>query len=106
METLENIMTSEPKRIQRCRSKGWKMPQNAIYVGRPTIWGNPWTLGECYGDRTLTTHRYGRMLDEMPHEQLLDLIRPLVRHDLACWCRLDQPCHADHLLFALRMNFQ
>jgi hypothetical protein len=23
------------KRIQRSRSKGWKMPANAIYVGRP-----------------------------------------------------------------------
>lgn len=29
------------KRIQRKRSKGWKMPDNTIYVGRPTKWGNP-----------------------------------------------------------------
>jgi hypothetical protein len=30
-----------PKRIQRKRTKGWKMPDGAVYVGRPTIWGNP-----------------------------------------------------------------
>jgi hypothetical protein len=34
-----------PKRIQRKRIKGWRMPENAVYVGRPTRWGNPfpWT---------------------------------------------------------------
>ena len=30
-----------PKRIQRQRTKGWRMPEGAIYVGRPTVWGNP-----------------------------------------------------------------
>ena len=30
-----------PDRIQRKRTKDWKMPVNAIYVGRPTRWGNP-----------------------------------------------------------------
>jgi hypothetical protein len=25
-------------------------------------------------------------------------LRPLRGHDLACWCALDQPCHADILL--------
>ena len=29
------------KRIQRKRTKGWKMPENTVYVGRPTKWGNP-----------------------------------------------------------------
>lgn len=33
-------MTS-PIRIQRKRTKGWRMPENTIYVGRPTKWGNP-----------------------------------------------------------------
>lgn len=32
------------KRIQRKRTKGWKMPENTIYVGRPTKWGNPFRL--------------------------------------------------------------
>lgn len=30
-----------PERIQRKRTKGWRMPEGAIYVGRPTKWGNP-----------------------------------------------------------------
>lgn len=30
-----------PKRIQRKRLKNWRSPPNTIYVGRPTVWGNP-----------------------------------------------------------------
>lgn len=33
-----------PVRLQRKRTKGWRMPEGAVYVGRPTIWGNPWYL--------------------------------------------------------------
>lgn len=33
-----------PARIQRRRTKGWRMPAGAIYVGRPTRWGNPWRV--------------------------------------------------------------
>lgn len=33
-----------PERIQRRRVKGWKMPENAVYVGRPTKWGNPFSV--------------------------------------------------------------
>jgi Domain of unknown function (DUF4326) len=36
-------MTS-PRRIQRQRTKGWRMPAGAIYVGRPSPWGNPWPI--------------------------------------------------------------
>lgn len=35
---------AEPRRIQRRRTKGWRMPPGAIYVGRPTRWGNPFLL--------------------------------------------------------------
>lgn len=35
-----------PRRIQRRRTKGWTMPPGAIYVGRPTKWGNPFVVGE------------------------------------------------------------
>jgi hypothetical protein len=31
-------------------------------------------------------------------EQLLNDLSRLRGHDLACWCPLDQPCHADVLL--------
>jgi len=34
-----------PKRIQRRRTPGWRQPANAMYVGRPTKWGNPYSIG-------------------------------------------------------------
>ena len=39
---------SNPKRIQRKRTKGWRMPDNTVYVGRGSKWGNPFTVKE-YG---------------------------------------------------------
>ena len=37
---------SAPKRIQRRRTKGWRMPEGAVYVGRGSKWGNPLMLGK------------------------------------------------------------
>ncbi|MCA1570868.1 MAG: DUF4326 domain-containing protein [Chloroflexi bacterium] len=34
------------KRIQRQRTKGWRMPTGAIYVGRPSPWGNPFAWND------------------------------------------------------------
>lgn len=34
-----------PERIQRLRTAGWRMPPGAVYVGRPTRWGNPFVVG-------------------------------------------------------------
>lgn len=33
-----------PERIQRRRTVGWRMPKGAVYVGRPTRWGNPYAV--------------------------------------------------------------
>lgn len=33
-----------PNRIQRERTTGWRMPEGAVYVGRPTKWGNPFRV--------------------------------------------------------------
>jgi hypothetical protein len=35
------MMPRRPRRLQRKRTKGWRMPEGAVYVGRPTVWGNP-----------------------------------------------------------------
>jgi hypothetical protein len=102
-----------PKRIQRKRVKGWKMPPNAVYVGRPTEFGNPFPV-DVYGiEGALELYRewlYGRMsareMSELSHYgdlSLGNLRRRVLPHlvrgkDLACWCALDQPCHADILL--------
>lgn len=37
-----------PKRIQRKRSRGWRMPEGAVIVSRPTKWGNPFKVGGEY----------------------------------------------------------
>src|SRR4051794_13001270 len=92
---------SKPKRIQRSRAKGWKMPANAIYVGRPTVWGNPYVVGsELMNGETLTAEKavalYEQHLAENFSER--DIRHCLYDKDLACWCALDQPCHADVLL--------
>ena len=34
-----------PERLQRQRTKGWRMPPDTVYVGRPTKWGNPYSVG-------------------------------------------------------------
>lgn len=36
-----------PKRIQRQRSAGWRIPEGAVYVGRPSRYGNPYVVGEA-----------------------------------------------------------
>jgi hypothetical protein len=39
-----------PERIQRKRTKGWKKPEGAVYVGRGSRYGNPFKIGA--GHRT------------------------------------------------------
>src|SRR6476660_4963299 len=92
---------SRRKRIQRSRAKGWKMPANAIYVGRPTVWGNPYVVGsELMNGETLNAEKavalYEQHLADNFNER--DIRHCLRGKDLACWCALDQPCHADVLL--------
>ena len=35
----------KPKRIQRKRTKGWRMPENTVYVGRPSKFRNMCRVG-------------------------------------------------------------
>lgn len=85
-----------PVRIQRRRTKGWKMPEGAMSVTRPGKWGNPFTVAE-YGARLAVFNFRQRMRN-------LKLVAPerfeeLRGKDLACWCRLDaEYFHADVLL--------
>jgi hypothetical protein len=95
-----------PQRIQRKRTRGWRMPEGAVYVGRPSKWGNPYTAPSCPRSEAVALFR--DMLDRAPlgnghwgrvGETVQETIRrELVGKDLACWCPLDQPCHADVLL--------
>lgn len=87
-----------PQRIQRRRVKGWKMPAGAVYVGRPTKWGNPFKIGPSDNDAAVVM--YERWLTITPEgRQIIAAVKRELRgKDLACWCRLDQECHADVLL--------
>jgi len=86
-----------PKRIQRKRTKGWKMPEGAVYVGRPTKWGNPHSLQD-HPDREQIVKRFRSYCGPENGVFAQEIRRELRGKDLACWCPLDQPCHADVLL--------
>ena len=121
-------MTSNPQerpiRVQLSRAKGWRMPPNTVSVARPTIWGNPhyvsrWRDAEtCVAlfrdtvrgvwNPTTSDHlpdawrkgaydEHQRWLAKFGGHPLRDL-HFLRGKNLACWCALDQPCHADVLL--------
>ncbi len=107
-----------PERIQLRRTRGWRKPEGAIVVSRPTKWGNPWVAHvhdiRCDPDlincpiwnadsREDATTKYRHCLlypiIHQPHvPDIDDIVAELRGHDLACWCPLDQSCHADVLL--------
>jgi hypothetical protein len=89
-----------PKRIQRKRVRGWKMPKDAVYVGRPTKYGNPYRM-EIDGSREEVVAKYRVWLAEKLEENP-NFLDPLKGKDLACWCPLNKPCHADVILEYLK----
>ena len=110
-----------PIRIQRRRTKGWRMPDGAVYVGRPSGWGNPYRVVlvrrsgpfDVVGAMGFVAQTTGReQAAEIAVKRFTyavdmgwhglptpaEIRAKLAGRDLACWCRLDQPCHADVLL--------
>jgi hypothetical protein len=113
------------ERIQLRRTKGWRLPTNARSVARPGYYGNPYKPGDVYligdllpfplptkrtwegpcGDANLHAMRcadveqavawYRQWASVALEPRAVQLLRGL---DLACWCPLDCPCHADVLL--------
>lgn len=73
------------------------MPANTVYVGRPTVWGNPFHVGK-QGAAAECVRAYERWLMTQMPQLLLDIRQELRGKNLCCWCPLDQPCHADVLL--------
>lgn len=102
---------TSPRRVQLSRKKGWRMPENTVKVtrGRGMRYGNPFSIGngpmhreavdaagavgffrDMLGDAEL------RAAASYPPDQ--EIRRELRGKNLACWCALNQPCHADVLL--------
>ena len=108
-----------PERIQRRRVKGWRMPEGAVYVGRPSKWGNPYRADDYpkyplrqYPDGEwreaedmrripdATLHRWavvdfraavvdGRAGWVHGYPYVDEIRAELAGRDLACWCPLE-----------------
>ena len=92
------------KRIQLRRSRGWKMPPGALKVDRTTKWGNPFTVA-VFGSAAVAVAQHGRWLrgeiaapDGAAPPSTEASRAGLSGPDLACWCPLGGPCHAELLL--------
>ena len=113
----------QPRRIQRQRTRGWRAPEHATYVGRPTRFGNPFRIVPAasrrggpldmwavqYQGRTLArfddkaaaradaTDRYARWIREPEQADTLRLFRALLHgRNLTCWCPEPAPGEPDH----------
>lgn len=107
-----------PKRLTRSRKKGSKTPEGARYVGRPTLFGNPFTIDRFGHTRCVILHKawlkgeLGALtlenlgycpkeieaLDRL-RERVLTNLHQLDGVDLTCWCPQSSDwCHATTLL--------
>lgn len=92
-------MVSQPRRIQLSRKKGWRLPPNTLNVARPSRYGNPHRIGFC--PVCGVTHTRDEAVEEFEAElsQLSANHFEVMRgKNLACWCKLNERCHADVLL--------
>ncbi len=81
------------------------MSENTVYVGRPSKWGNyyPTKWGKYFepdmdNGRQLAVDAYQEWVLALIHLGNFPDLEELRGKDLACYCRLGQPCHADVLL--------
>jgi hypothetical protein len=105
-----------PKRIQLSRRKGWRKPDGAVVVSRPSLFGNPfpWHKAREAGYRgtdeelkefavsvfrewLTANERHGHGQEER-RQKVLAALPSLRGKDLCCWCKPGSACHADELL--------
>jgi hypothetical protein len=107
-------MNSAPVRIQLRRTKGWRMPENTIKVDRSTKWGNPFTPTMVLASQSRAGLKQGEPIEaagaveafrtlmkvklRREPETTRELLEQLRGRNLACWCKVGEPCHADVLL--------
>ena len=106
----------KPHRIQLKRERGWKIPPNTLKVDRSTKFGNPFSADQYGRERAVELHRAwltGEMLEAAIKASYPSIIaKHLISRrlgvmqslsavrgrNLACWCPLQAPCHADLLI--------
>jgi hypothetical protein len=112
------------KRVQRKRTKGYKLPENTKCVNRGTKWGNPYKVlfedgcwcvkdddgnywGKPYDNKDDASRKavecYSGWVDGQIGLKKLDL-NELRGKNLACFCSISSPCHADYLLELMIKN--
>lgn len=85
-----------PKRIQMTRQRPWRADYpDAVIVARPSKWGNPFRIRKDR-DAARAVAMFRELLES--DQRARARVAELAGRDLACWCRLDQACHADVLL--------
>lgn len=100
----------KPQRLQRKRTKGYRLPEGTICVTRGTKWGNPYKPGStqwCPGqgrilvrDKEHAVELYRRnVCDPVAGAIFRQTVRQELRgKNLACYCKPGAVCHADVLL--------
>lgn len=75
------------------------MPANTVKVDRSTHWGNPFRPTKSMPVEK-TIEKFGEWIVYDPAGRRLarEAAEELRGKNLACWCHLDHPCHADILL--------
>jgi hypothetical protein len=86
------------------------MPENTVIVDRSTRWGNPFIVnpkakpGSYSGGMYIAVPTLEDAIEcfreaVMQREHFVATVKSELRgKNLACWCALNQPCHADVLL--------
>lgn len=87
-----------PVRYWRRRVKGSKLPRGVLSLTRPSMWSNPYRIGDP-GVPTAAV-AVARYREYLAGDVMLALAawRELAGKDLACWCGLGEPCHVDWLI--------
>lgn len=93
----------KPQRVKLSRKRGWRKPPNTVVVSRPTRWGNMYKVRYFVkatdAERSAMVENFeAHLLSGELVYSTEDVKRELRGKNLACWCPLDKPCHADVLL--------
>lgn len=90
-----------PSRVRLSRTKGFRLPPNTVVVSRPSKWGNPFKAETRKGitiTRAMAVDLHDELLMTRCRHLWPEIREKLGGKNLACWCPLDGPCHADTLL--------
>jgi hypothetical protein len=97
-------MVAHPLRIQRKRMKGFKHPIGTKFVTRPGKFGNPFRSAESFASWLESGDVASDLLKPMTPEELTERrqwimanVHTLRGKLIACFCGLDDQCHADIL---------